>query len=512
MVKAQELGISHHIDGFASDLWRRARSLTAHLESESSTSGFDTAQSALPTTQTLTSTTQSSPQPLGSSSTSSSTLLPTILVIKVVLLLAARSFAAPSEYLKLHLETISSAIQASLDSRCDDGVSLEERERRWQLWSFLCVLDWTSPGIYHNGSYIIRPELHSNPPSKIKEASENAVASPGIETERFARLRQTRYFIEHALALAHLSRRAEDCMFHPGAISSAQAAELCAELDALDKKLSVYQLLGNASTHGGDDGSANENASSIIDAGGTLSRVGRGHPRAGSQVAFQTTLLTQSVYLNLELSLIRYRLFRREAFDRMQDATASGALRMMCIDTCMDACILVLSQCRSIGMSHQAKHSGVQGMQSMAPIPPQGSGKESRTCPGTFRRIIQPASSAALIGQVLLYASQSAHQSGISTQERRMSTPRSAAGISTSSTTGGNSASEFYSYANPSAEISAPRHSTSSIGTSSRPGQLGQDKVSTLQSLINGVIEELEALQSTLPLAKHKLRLHQQCR
>lgn len=254
-VKAQELGIARiNIDAFARDLWRKARFLTTHLDldSDSLTTSLEATMSTLPRAPPSLADSHATCRQTGSTPTTASNLLLRIVAIKILLLLAARSFAAPSEYLRLHLDTISSAVEASLDSPCDHDVQLEEREWRWQLWSFLCVLDWTSPGIYHNGSYFIRPEMHGDPPSKVPGVSDDGRDSAAVKLEHLERLRQTRYFLEYALALANLSQRADDCIIRPGPISPAQAAELCSELDALDNKLSFYQLLGGSASGEGE--------------------------------------------------------------------------------------------------------------------------------------------------------------------------------------------------------------------------------------------------------------------
>jgi len=252
-VKAAELGISRiNVDALARDLWIKARSLITHLDLDSFPAGPEVSRTASPRVQPSSDDSHGNFQETGTAPTCAPTFPLRVVAAKILLLLAARSFAAPSEYLKLHLDTISSAVKASLDSPSDDDVPLEEQERRWQLWSFLCVLDWTSPGIYHNGSYFIRPEMHSDPPSKVPGASDDGTHSPTMETEHSGRLKQTRYFLEYALALASVSRRAEDCINRPGSISPAQAAELCSELDALDNKMSFYQLLGGGAGRGGE--------------------------------------------------------------------------------------------------------------------------------------------------------------------------------------------------------------------------------------------------------------------
>lgn len=512
-VKAQELGIARvNIDAFARDLWRKARSLITHLDSDSFTIGFEASTSALPRAQPSLADSHANPQQTGSASTCASILLLRVVAIKILLLLAARSFAAPSEYLKLHLDTISSAAEASLDSPCDDDVPLEEREWRWQLWSFLCVLDWTSPGIYHNGSYFIRPEMHSDPPSKVPGVPDDGTQSPTIGTEHLERLSQTRYFLEYALALANLSRRAEDCIIRPGPISPAQAAELCSELDALDNKLSFYQLLGGGAGRGGEGSGPNNSVSGSAIGGGRVNGSGSSHTLNEHGVSLQRALQVQNVHLSLELGLIRFKLFRHEAFHLMHDATTSGPLRMMCMDACMDACILVLSQCKNIGMGvpHMV-NQGAERMRSMVTDLASGVNGEKRPFPGTFRRVIQPASSAALVGQVLLHASQSAHGLGLLIPDKHTNTsrPMSRAGINSS--TSGNSTSDFYSYAERSMESFAPHHFANDNGGASWTGRFGREKVSILQWHVNTVMTELETLQSTSPLARYKLALHRQC-
>ncbi|MCJ1475048.1 hypothetical protein MMC13_003708 [Lambiella insularis] len=297
-VKAQELGSTRiNIDAFARDLWRKARSLITHFDSDSLTPGFKASMSALPRSQPFLTGSHADFQQTGSISIGASTLLLRVVAIKILLLLAARSFAAPSEYLKLHLDTVSSAVEASLDSPWDKDVPLEDREWRWQLWSFLCVLDWTSPGIYHNGSYFIRPEMHSDPPSKVPGIPDDGTHSPTMGTEQLERLSQTRYFLKYSLALANLSRRAEDCIIRLGPISPAQAAELCSELDALDNKLSFYQLLGGGARRGGEGSDPSNSVSGSASGGGRDSGSGSSHTSNEHRVSLQEALQVQNVIL-----------------------------------------------------------------------------------------------------------------------------------------------------------------------------------------------------------------------
>lgn len=519
-VKAQELGIAGiNIDAFARDLWRKARSLITHLDLDSFTTGSEAGISALPKAQPSLADSSASFQQTGSALTCASVLLLRVVAIKILLLLAARSFAAPSEYLKLHLDTISSAVEASLDSPWDDDVPFEEREWRWQLWSFLCVLDWTSPGIYHNGSYFIRPEMHSDPPSKVPGVPDDGTHSPTMDTEHLERLSQTRHFLDYALALASLSRRAEDCIIRPGPISPAQAAELCSELDALDNKLSFYQLLGGGAGRGGEGTGTNNSVSGSVSGGGGGRVNGSGsshsHTSAEHRVSPHRALQVQNVHLGLELGLIRFRLFRHEAFHLMHDATTSGPLRMMCMDACMDACVLVLSHCRNIGMGvpHTGDLGGAEGMRSVVTDLASGgvNGEKAPSPAGTFRRVIQPASSAALVGQVLSHASQSADGLGLLIPDKHTHTagPMSRAGIN--SFAGGISTSDFYSYAERSMESFAPHHFANGSGGAAWTGRFGREKVSILQWHVNTVVTGLEALQSTSPLARYKLALHRQC-
>lgn len=510
--KAQELGVAHvNIDAFVKDLWRKARSLITHLDLDSFTTGFEATMSGLPRTQPSLIDSNANLQQPGSMPVGTSYLLLRVVAVKILLLLAARSFASPSEYLKLHLDTISSAVEASLDSPCDDDVPLEGREWRWQLWSYLCILDWTSPGIYHNGSYFIRPEMHGDPPSKIPGLPDDGTPAPTIEVEHLERLTQTRYFLEYALALANLSRRAEDCIIRPGPISPTQAAELCSELDSLDNKLSFYQLLGGGAGRG-EGGGLNHNVNGNPLEAGRINGHGFGNNSNEHRIPLQRVLQVQNTHLSLELGLIRFRLFRHEAFHLMHDATTSGPLRMMCMDACMDACTLVLSQCRNIGTGSMTT-AGTEGMRSMGTDLPSGVNGEIRPFPGIFRRVIQPASSAALVGQVLLHASQSADGLGLLIPDKHNNTsrPMSRAGINGNGATNGNSASDFYPYAERAMEGFAPYNFTNANGGASWTGRFGQEKVNILQWHVNTVMTELEALQPTLPLASYKLALQRQC-
>ncbi|KAF4205234.1 hypothetical protein CNMCM8980_007444 [Aspergillus fumigatiaffinis] len=342
--KAQELGLaSADIDALVRDLWKGSRMLitSSDLDSFPPTvkSGFE--GRAPPSLDTNNDLLQQSGTP-----TAAATEIPLQIVsIKILLLLAARSFAAPSEYLKLHLDVISSAVDASLDSPYDAGTLLIEREWRWQLWSFICLLDWTSPGIYHTSSYFIRPEMHRNPPSKIPGFPDNGTYPSTMEQEQWDRLSLTRHYLEYALALAHLSRRAEDCIIRPGPVSPAQAAELCTELDALDNKLSFYQILASTLAAGSKFNSGGMQLDTNPTAGDLTTR----EPSTDHRLSLARAPQIQNMHLSLELGLIRFKLFRHEAFHLMHAPSTSGPLRMMCMDACVDACILVLAQCRSIG-------------------------------------------------------------------------------------------------------------------------------------------------------------------
>ena len=505
-VKAQELGVAHiNIDIFARDLWRKSRSLIKHLDLGSFTTPiFEASTSALPRLQSSLNGSHTCYQREGPASTCAPTLPLRVVAIKILLLLAARSFAAPSEYLKLHLDTISTAVEASLDSSLGDDMPLEERELRWQLWSSLCVLDWTSPGIYHNGSYFIRAEMHSDPPSKVPGVPDDRSHVFTAETEHLERLNQTRYFFEHALALATLSRKAEDCIIRPGPISPAQATELCSELDALDKKLTFYQLLGAGTRRGGEGSDSNKSVSSSAGRErGRINASSNSHASNTHRLSLPEALQVQNTHLTLELAIIRFKLFRHEAFHLMHDATTSGPLRMLCMDACMDACIAVLSQCRNIGIDVPHWRNPGKQPENLATHPP--------SFPATFRRVIQPASSAALVGQVLLHASQSADGFGLLIPENynaaNPSAPVSRAGINSS--TGRNSSIDLYPCAEREREISAGQYHRN--GGALWTGRFEREKVRVLQVHVDSVIAELESLQVTSPLARYKLALHRQC-
>jgi hypothetical protein len=503
--KAQELGIGRiNIDALVRDLWKKARSLITPADDDycipaanrSSMSGVARGSSLL-MTDTQPDITQQTECPMANLSN-----IPLrIVAVKIVLLLAARSFATPSEYLKLHLDLISSAVESSVDSPCDDG-SLMEQEWRWQLWSFLCVLDWTSPGVYHNGSYFIRPEMGRDPPSKVPGVPDDRVYPPSlIETDRWDRLSQTRYYLEYALALAHLSRRAEDCIIRPGPISPTKAAELCADLDALDSKLSFYQLLGSGTGRGDGGSYANSVSGSASGGGGATGgvRVPRSrcssHPPTEHQISLQRAPQVQNMQLRLELGLIRFKLFRHEAFHLMHDPNTSGPLRMMCMDACMDACILVLSHCRNMDNGNL----GADAMQGLVP----DATNEDKSRMGPIRRVLQPVSSAALVGQVLLHASQSGDVLSLMLPDKHSppSVPMSR----------GNSTTEFFSLAERSIEGYNQYGLPNGNGLGSWGGRLSREKVRVLQWHINSVLSLLETLQPTSSLARYKLALHRQC-
>ncbi|PYH43125.1 Zn(II)2Cys6 transcription factor domain-containing protein [Aspergillus saccharolyticus JOP 1030-1] len=525
-MQAQELGLANtDMDALVRDLWKRSRTLIASSDLDPFP---PVTKCILPDGRSQAPDTNSGLlQQNGIPTAAAADNNPLqVVAIKLLLLLAARSFAAPSEYLKLHLDVISSAIDASLDSSCDDGIPLMDREWRWQLWSFICLLDWTSPGIYHNSSYFMRPEMHRNPPSKVPGIPDDGTAPSAIEPERRDRLGQTRHYLEYALALAHLSRRAEDCIILPGPVSPAQAAELCTELDALDNKLSFYQLLGGSIL---PDGSAfNPGAMP-----GDRTTSGTGDHLAAHKYKYNSTEhrllslarapLIQNMHLSLELGLIRFKLFRHEAFHLMHAPSTSGALRMMCLDACMDACILVLAQCWSIGNRDVPGVVEAQAQQSQMYLNPPSESKSP--CTGTLRRVLQPASSAALVGQVLLHAAQgtevmagTGHGTGKGKQFQSDLAGESRGNSATAEffafLEGGGG--EFASSASGATAISAAQGPYTAAtagggGGGSWSGRMSREKVKVLQWHINKVLTLLEALQGTSSLARYKLSLYQQC-
>ncbi|KAJ5894305.1 C6 finger domain protein [Penicillium taxi] len=454
--KAQELGIEvNEVDDLVRNLYRKARMLiTPNDEDTMSITSFSN-QTAKSTIPNMTPNNLGEPSNNGLTShtpppTSSNQIILDIVSIKIILLISARSFAAPSDYLKLHLDVISSAVNASTDSFGHAGMSYAESEWRWQLWSTLCVLDWTSPGIYHHGSYFIRAEMHRSPPLPTPVADD----SYGLALDQ---RRQTRHYLEYALAIAHLARRAEDCILQPGPVSPNQAADLCAELDTLDHNLSFYQLLGSQgpfsvrstpsprrNTVPGGEG--NENL-----------------PRRAPQV--------QKMHLSLELGLIRFKLFRHEAFYLMHNPSAATPLQLMCLDACMDACIFVLAQCRRLGNG-----DGVDQL-------PDILEEAERPCTGSLRRVLQPASSAALVAQVLLHESQAADGMGIL---GRVEPPPSGR--------------EFFAFVSGAEDYWG------------NPTKLSAEKIGALQWHVNKVLSLLEAMQETSSLARFKLSLHTQCK
>ncbi|OQD86196.1 hypothetical protein PENANT_c008G02074 [Penicillium antarcticum] len=454
LAKAQELGIeAYEIDALIRDLYRKARMLITPTDADmiSTTSLSTTTTSSI---SSIHNTLDQSSNNVAISQTPPPTSYdPTLLgvvSIKILLLLTARSFAAPSEYLKLHLDAISSAIDVSLDSAGSPDMSPAESELRWQLWSTLCVMDWSSPGIYHHGSYFIRSEMLRDPPSPSPVADDSNAMS-------LDRLQQTRHYLEYSLGLAHLARRAENCILRTGPVLPSQAADLCAELDNFDHNLSFYQLLGSAS-------STSEGRTSPSSNGATwLARESIKHSaRHATQV--------QKMHLSLELGLIRFKIFRHEAFHLLHEPSTAAPLRLMCLDACMDACILVLSLCRRLG-NGEAIIDRVPDIFEVA----------NRPCTGSLRRVLQPASAAALVGQVLLHESRSAD--GMVTRPDQPVPP----------------GRDFFAFAGGFKNNWAV------------PARLSEEKVSVLQWHVNTVLSLLEAMRGTSSLARSKLGLHMQC-
>ncbi|KAF4224922.1 hypothetical protein CNMCM6805_007438 [Aspergillus fumigatiaffinis] len=178
--------------------------------------------------------------------------------------------------------------------------------------------------------------MHRNPPSKIPGFPDNGTYPSTMEQEQWDRLSLTRHYLEYALALAHLSRRAEDCIIRPGPVSPAQAAELCTELDALDNKLSFYQILASTLAAGSKFNSGGMQLDTNPTAGDLTTR----EPSTDHRLSLARAPQIQNMHLSLELGLIRFKLFRHEAFHLMHAPSTSGPLRMMCMDACVDACIL----------------------------------------------------------------------------------------------------------------------------------------------------------------------------
>jgi hypothetical protein len=196
------------------------------------------------------------------------------------------------------------------------------------------------------------------------------------------------------------------------------------------------------------------------------------------------------------LALIRFKLFRHEAFHLMHDPTTSAPLRIMCMDACMDSCILVLSHCRNID-------NGGLTADAMQGLTVDGA-NEDMSRAGPIRRVLQPASSAALVGQVLLHASQSSDGLGLTIPDKH--TPNSSAPMSRV-----NSTTEFFSLAERSMEGYNQYGMANGNGLGSWGGRLSREKVRVLQWHINSVLSLLEALQPTSSLARYKLALHRQC-
>ncbi|KAJ5941756.1 C6 finger domain protein [Penicillium verrucosum] len=455
--KAQELGIEvSEIDALVRDLYRKARMLITPADGDTvPTTSSSNTTSTLARNAIHNSLDEPSNNGVMSRTPPPTRYDPTLLgvvSIKILLLLTARSFATPSEYLKLHLDAISSAVDASLDSAGSAGMSPAKNEWCWQLWSTLCVMDWTSPGIYHHGSYFIRPEMLRDPPSPSPVTDDDH----GTTLDR---LRQTRHYLEYALALAHLARRAEDCILRPGPVSPSQAADLCAELDTLDHNLSFYQLLGSAGSR--SEGRDSPSSGRSTWPGGE-----------GSEHLARRTPQVQKMHLSLELGLIRFKLFRHETFHLLHEASTAAPLRLMCLDACMDACILVLAQCRRLGNG--------DGIVDQVPDIFEVA---KRPCTGSLRRVLQPASAAALIGQVLLHESQSADGMGILARADHPPPP----------------GREFFAFAG------GAENNWASIA------RLSGEKVGVLQWHVNTVLSLLEAMQGTSSLARSKLSLHMQC-
>ena len=406
----------------------------------------------------------------------------------------------------------------------------EEREWRWQLWSFLCVLDWTSPSIYHNGSYFIRPEMYSDPPSKVPGLPDDGTLPPSMKANHIEGMRQTRYFLEHALALANLSRRVEDCIIRPGPVSPAQAAEICSELDAQENKQDFYQLLGGSTGQGRDSNSSftptnNSVSGSASVRGGRHSRSSSSYSSNKHQVSLQEALRAQHDHLSLELGLIRFKLFRHEALYVMRDATSSSPLRMMCMDACMDACTLVLSRSRNLGSLDIPHHvdvntAGAEQMRSTAAarLTSDANGESCRSSfPGIFRRVIQPASSAALVGQVLIHASQSVDGLNVLIPDtNKKGKPPVAGGLKLSrgvgvinSLSGGNptAVSDYHAHTERLTETFGPHHHYLASGSNggrgvSWTGRTGREKVGILQWHVNSVSLIL-LLYPTAPHSRH---------
>ncbi|KAJ5713566.1 C6 finger domain protein [Penicillium malachiteum] len=447
VAKIKQLGIENNgVDALIRDLSRKARMLIVPADADT-----------IPTTSSLVTT----PSPISniyntldlnsnnmSSSQTPSTQLE-IVSIKILLLLTARCFAAPSEYLKIHLDAISSAIDVSLDSANSPDISPAESELRWQLWSTLCIMDWSSSGIYHHGSYFIRPEM-------LPVLSSPAPVADDSNDTDLERRQQTRHYLEYSLGLAHLARRAEDCILRTGPVSPSQAAALCAELDTFNHNLRFYELLGSTSPPPERVNSPSSNE------GVWLARESIKHSaRHATNV--------QKMQLSLDLELIRFKILRHETFYLLHEPSTAAPLRTMCLDACMDACILVLALCRRL-------RSGADIIDRM----PDAFEGDNQPSTGSLRRTLQPASVAALVGQVLLHEFRSVN--GIFTR------PDQPVGR------GQNSFAFSSGFKN------------SWAGSAS----VSEQKVSALQWHVNTVLSLLETMHETSLLARYKLGLHVQ--
>ncbi|KAJ5613827.1 C6 finger domain protein [Penicillium herquei] len=449
VAKIKQLGIeSNEVDALIRDLSRKARMLIVPADADT----IPTTSSLVTTPSTISNiyynTLDLNSNNMSSSQTPSTQL--EIVSIKILLLLTARCFAAPSEYLKIYLDAIWSAIDVSLNSANSPDIPPAESELRWQLWSTLCIMDWSSSGIYHHGSYFIRPEMLpalSSPAPLAKDSNET-------DPER---RQQTRHYLEYSLALAHLARRAEDCILQTGPVSPSEAAALCAELDTFNHNLRFYELLGSTSPPPERVNTPSSNEGVWL-------------ARESIKYSARHATNFQKMQLSLDLELIRFKILRHETFYLLHEPSTAVPLRTMCLDACMDACILVLALCRRL-------RNGADTIYRM----PDAFEGDNQPSTGSLRRTLQPASVAALVGQVLLHEFRSVN--GLFT---RLDQPVGC----------GQNSFAFSSGFKNSWAVSA---------------SISEQKASALQWHVNTVLSLLETMHETSSLVRYKLGLHVQC-
>ncbi|CAO1615327.1 unnamed protein product [Parajaminaea phylloscopi] len=421
--KASELGITHNkVDRLSRELWSRSRHILALLTSLATMkTPSNSAASSYPSGMATPIDSYGNIMDGGVEATSppqrkdlalSAENLLDVSAASIVLLVASSSLSPKLEYLRMLTDAVFYSHAAALDRSDDPTLPLVLREYRWQLAAFLCCIDWTAASLFHDSTCLTRSEQLRNPPSRLcgfVNSEEEGRALPLSnssfcrEEHRFRQFAQTRYYLKHALVIAHLSRRIEECTRRSMQLSPDEAVSLCAEMGDMETKLDYYQSYYHF---------ADEIA-----------------PRFRYSTAdLRSSLEVQQWQLRLQLAQTKFKLYRHQALFLLR-TNPTHRLTQIFTDECTEACTSVLSLCRAtlsfdpvdesgpaahtlgpehdlLGARARRKLYDHAGLRASAGV---GEEEEERSSSSTtkwgsrtLRKVIRPACAAAAVGQVLL--------------------------------------------------------------------------------------------------------------